>query len=271
MKKYGILCTSALVLFFMSRSVFGQQWATAPNGTDIYNTNSGNVGIGTSTPGAKLSVNANRAVFGGTSILGAYGASAYGMELQATGTSGNVFFGLVGGISGSNGQITYLITAPQFGYTGISSTKLGTASYLPFTISVGGGERMRILTNGNVLIAKTSQTNSNYKLDVNGVNGFVRANEVVVNTTGADFVFEENYPLMSLKDLEQHIKTKKHLPGIPTEKEMKENDGVSLGEMQSKLLQKIEELTLYIIELNDENHSLKERLVRLETQFKENK
>lgn len=266
MKRLGVfsLCASALALFFMSHPVFGQQWATASNGIDIYNTNSGNVGIGTSTPGAKLSVNANRAVFGGTSILGGYGASAYGMEMQATGTSGNVFLGLVGGINGSNAQITYLVTAPQFGYTGIHSTKLGTASPLPFTISVGGGERMRFLTNGNVLIGKTSQTNSNYKLDVNGR---VRANEMVVNTTGADFVFEKNYPLMSLKELEHHIKAKKRLPGIASGNEMKEN-GVSLGEMQSKLLQKIEELTLYVIDLKKENEVLKERIDSLEHSIK---
>jgi hypothetical protein len=155
MKRSGIfsLCASALALLLMSRPVFGQ-WAF--NGTHIYNTNSGNVGIGTSNPGAKLSVNANRAVFEGTSILGGYGASAYAMELQATGTSGNVYLGLVGGINGSNAQITYLVTAPQFGYTGIHSTQIGTASFLPFTISVGGAERLRIATNGNIGIGTTS-------------------------------------------------------------------------------------------------------------------
>ncbi len=262
MKKLGIFRTSALALFLMSRSAFGQ-WAFDGSGAHIFNTNSGNVGIGTTTPGAKLSVNGNRSVFGGTSILAGYGASAFAMELQAIGSTGNVFLGLAGGVNGSNAQITYLVTAPQFGYTGIQSTQIGTASFLPFTIQVGGAERMRILTNGNVLIAKTSQTNSNYKFDVNGS---VRANEVVVNTSGADFVFKENYPLMSLKEVEQHIKTKKRLPGIPSAKEMQKN-GIGVGEMQTNLLQKIEELTLYVIELNDENHSLKERLVRLERQF----
>jgi len=153
MKRLEILCASALALFLISRPVFGQ-WATI--GTHIYNTNTGNVGIGTMTPGAKLSVNANRAVFGGISILGGYGSSSYATELQATGTTGNVYLGLVGGISGSNGQITYLVTAPQFGYTGISSTRIGTAGFLPFTISTGGSERIRITTNGDVGIGTTS-------------------------------------------------------------------------------------------------------------------
>ena len=63
-----------------------------------------------------------------------------------------------------------------------------------------------------------------------------------------DHVFAQDYKLMSLYDLEQFIKTNKHLPEIPSEKEVKEN-GINLGEMQGKLLLKIEELTLYIIEL----------------------
>lgn len=86
--------------------------------------------------------------------------------------------------------------------------------------------------------------NPNYKLNVTGN---IRADEIVVNTEGADFVFEDNYNLKSLNEVETFIKQNKHLPEIPTATEVEEN-GVSLGEMQTKLLQKIEELTLYIIE-----------------------
>jgi hypothetical protein len=257
MKKLEILRISAVALFVMSRSVLGQ-WGT--QGTNIYNTNTGNVGIGTTTPGAKLSVNSNRVVFGGASIVGGYGSSEFAMELQAAGSSGNVYLGLVGAINGSNRNYTYLVNAPAIGYSGILVSTAGTATPIPFTMWVGGSERFRVLTNGNFLIGKTSQTNSNYKLDVNGR---VRANEVVVNTSGADFVFEENYPLLSLKEVEQHIKAEKHLPGIPSATEMQEN-GMGLGEMQNKLLQKIEELTLYVIDLKKENDVLKERINSLE-------
>ncbi|MGH7453858.1 MAG: TMF family protein, partial [bacterium] len=69
----------------------------------------------------------------------------------------------------------------------------------------------------------------------------------------------------SLEEVEQYIKTNKHLPGIPSEKEVAEN-GVSLGEMQAKLLQKIEELTLYMIELKKENDLLQKRVSSLEKQ-----
>jgi hypothetical protein len=103
-----------------------------------------------------------------------------------------------------------------------------------------------------------------YKLDVYGK---IRANEIVVNTGGADFVFEEDYNLRTLLEVESFIKENKHLPDIPTAKEVEEN-GVSLGEMQSLLLQKIEELTLYVIEQNksikqlqEENEILKKILI----------
>jgi hypothetical protein len=106
---------------------------------------------------------------------------------------------------------------------------------------------------GSLLIGKTTQTNTTYKLDVEGP---IRADEIVVNTSGADFVFDSTYNLRSLPELETFIKQNKHLPEIATAKEMQEN-GVSAGEMQTKLLQKVEELTLYVIELKKENEILK--------------
>ena len=70
---------------------------------------------------------------------------------------------------------------------------------------------------------------------------------VVETTTWADFVFENDYTLMPLQELNNYIIDNKHLPEIPTTKEVKEN-GISVGEMNAKLLQKIEELTLYTID-----------------------
>lgn len=71
--------------------------------------------------------------------------------------------------------------------------------------------------------------------------------EVKVNKGWSDFVFDKNYQLPTLEVVEQHINDKGHLPDIPSEKEVLEN-GVNVVEMQAKLLQKIEELTLYVIE-----------------------
>ncbi len=110
-----------------------------------------------------------------------------------------------------------------------------------------GAWRFIVQNNGNVLIGKmSSNPGTNYKLDVAGN---IRANKLVVNTTGADFVFDSNYSLLPLTQLEQFIKKHKHLPSIEPAKNMQEN-GVDIGENQTKLLQKIEELTLYIIEIN---------------------
>jgi len=77
-----------------------------------------------------------------------------------------------------------------------------------------------------------------------------------INPPWSDFVFEENYNLKSLEELETYISQNKHLPDIPTEVQVKEN-GINLGEMNAKLLQKIEELTLYTIQQQKDIKKLK--------------
>ncbi|WP_214228822.1 hypothetical protein [Pedobacter sp. B4-66] len=107
---------------------------------------------------------------------------------------------------------------------------------------------------GNVGIG-TSDTKG-YKL---AVNGKIRAQEIKVETAGwPDYVFAKDYQLPSLQETEQHIKDKGHLPGIPSAEEVKAN-GVDLGEMNAKLLQKIEELTLHLIEIKKELDDLKKK------------
>lgn len=71
-----------------------------------------------------------------------------------------------------------------------------------------------------------------------------------------DYVFQEKYPLLSLNDLEQFVQTHKHLPNIPSAKEVQEAGSLSVGEMQTKLLEKIEELTLYVLQLKRANDLL---------------
>lgn len=104
--------------------------------------------------------------------------------------------------------------------------------------------------------------NPQSKLDVQGK---IIADEVEIKVNkGADFVFESDYNLPTLSEVENHIKENKHLLDIPSEKEMIEN-GVNVNEMQIKLLQKIEELTLYIIELDKKD---KEKTKLIERQEK---
>ncbi|MFH6966173.1 hypothetical protein [Flavobacterium sp. FlaQc-28] len=97
---------------------------------------------------------------------------------------------------------------------------------------------------GNVGIGVKSPTN---KLDVNGA---IHSKEVKVDMNGwSDFVFKKEYNLPTLEQVEKHITEKGHLENIPSEKEVLK-DGINLGEMNAKLLQKIEEMTLYMIEMN---------------------
>lgn len=95
-----------------------------------------------------------------------------------------------------------------------------------------------------------------YRLSVNGA---MRAHRVKVYTTWADYVFEEGYKLPTLEEVETHIKEKGHLQDIPSAKEVEAN-GIELGEMNKLLLQKIEELTLYTIELNKQVQELKSQI-----------
>lgn len=92
------------------------------------------------------------------------------------------------------------------------------------------------------------------------VNGDILAKSIRVNTSSTyrpDYVFSFDYELMSLKDLENYITENKHLPGIISAEEVDEQGDVDLGEMNTKLLEKIEELTLYIIDLQKQIDKLK--------------
>lgn len=92
------------------------------------------------------------------------------------------------------------------------------------------------------------------------VNGTIHAREVIVDLVGwPDYVFQDDYNLMSLEELEKSINKNKHLPNIPSACEI-ENNGIQLGQMNKKLIEKVEELTLYIIQLNKELQEVKNKL-----------
>lgn len=112
----------------------------------------------------------------------------------------------------------------------------------------------QITTNGTVGIGVTNPSDS-VKLDVNGT---IRASEVKIVSVGsfADYVFDKRYQLPTLMDVENYIQTNGHLPEIPSAEEAKTN-GINMVEMQVKLLKKIEELTLYVIEQQKQIEALK--------------
>ena len=106
--------------------------------------------------------------------------------------------------------------------------------------------------------SKVLHSNGNQSVNGNiAIQGKLEAKEIKVTTTPtADFVFENDYNLPTLASIENHIKKKKHLPEIASAKEMEKN-GVNVGQFQIKLLQKIEELTLYTIQQQKEIDRLK--------------
>jgi hypothetical protein len=108
---------------------------------------------------------------------------------------------------------------------------------------------------GNVGIGTTDP--KGYKL---AIAGKAIAEEIVVKLQGAwpDYVFEKDYTLPSLTQLDQYIQKNKHLPDVPSAEEVKTN-GVSVGEMNLILLKKVEELTLHLIEANKRIENLEKQ------------
>jgi hypothetical protein len=120
-------------------------------------------------------------------------------------------------------------------------------------------ERIKITANGNVGIGRTPP--SEYKLAVDGT---IAARRVkVTQETWADFVFEPQYKLPSLSELESYIKANKHLPDVPSAVDVTK-DGLDLGEMNKILLQKIEELTLHLIDQNKLNKDQQKQIESLQ-------
>ena len=148
-------------------------------------------------------------------------------------------------------------------YAAEAHSASSAAAELRFSTTPSGAtsatQRMVISSSGNIGIGTTTPS---YKLSVNGQIG---AKEVIVTNAGwADFVFKPGYRLRPLQEVAAYIDRHHRLPDIPSETEVQEK-GISIGEMQAKLLAKIEELTLHMIEAEKENRALKKSIVRLET------
>lgn len=245
---------SISLIFLLSHFLVTAQVQWSQSGNNIYNPNTGNVGIGTSTPNAKLEVDGNLLLL----------PTPYQMYINP----GYTFDGTKPGMRCNMGSL--VLNASNNGTLYLNRD---VNADVVIESSPNGVDDVEIATfkaNGNVLIGKTSQTNTSYKLDVNGN---ARMNQVVVNTTGADFVFQPGYHLLTLDEIEAYIRKERHLPGIAPATQM-QNEGLDLGGNQTRLLAKVEEMTLYLIaqdkeikrlkQQNQELADVKERLARLE-------
>ncbi|WP_420603225.1 fibronectin type III domain-containing protein [Flagellimonas sp.] len=193
-------------------------------------------------------------------------------------TLGNVTAYQVTGLTAST---SYNFTATALDATGNESSSSSAISVTTDSGSDGGGSGGSVWSeansvasySGNVAIG-TNSVPSGYKL---AVDGHIRTREIRVDQdTWPDYVFKAGYDLPTLEEIQKHIDEKGHLPNIPSAKEVEAN-GVELGEMNRLLTEKIEELTLYLLQQQTElkkqksiNQKLEKRLNRLENLLKTN-
>lgn len=180
-------------------------------------TANGNVGIGTTSPGATLDTQGSGA---GRKLV-----------LNDTDTTSTGYQQMLG-LQNSGTDMLSVVTGP-------TTTIAAPSGALSFSVQ-NQDNALYINSTGKVGIGTLSPS---HKLAVNGT---IRAKEIIVDTGWADYVFAENYELAPLSEVEAHIEENGHLPDVPSAAEVATN-GVSLGEMQSLLLAKIEELTLHTI------------------------
>jgi len=211
------------------------------SGTALTINSDKNIGIGVTNPSQKLEVNGNG---------------------QFTGSIVSSISDVVGGcILLKNPSKTSPDTASSWNIYNMTGAYGNSLQFWAYdNLGCGTGlchNRFTIMDNGNVGIGQSNPTN---KLDVNGK---IHSKEVKVDMTGwSDFVFKKDYALPTLEEVEKQIAEKGHLENIPSEEEVLKN-GINLGEMNAKLLQKIEEMTLYMIEMKKENEKQNEEIKTL--------
>lgn len=239
--------------------------------------NGGNIGIGTNDPTASLEIN-TPAIAGTETLLKLRVSDAAQDYLRiGNGTGGNAQFlpNLVGYRVSDSRPSLYLTASTETTMdtgsdplmTFDSRTTSATIITRPlFSWDSYGNRKMILTANGSLGIGTT--TTGSHKL---AVEGSIGAREIKVQATGwSDFVFKKDYKLTTLEEVENHIKEKGHLENIPSEEEVLKN-GINLGEMNSKLLQKIEELTLYLIEMKKENIIQNQEIDNLKKQLSSKK
>lgn len=199
----------------------------------ILNSN-GNVGIGTTFPTDKLHVLGNIYLPSDSKLkLGTQSATSGSFMIHNSACcyntyadfSGSLFFRRLDSNGGGIGSL--------LGLQSDGTVTIGVWETYSSTVTNTQGHRLMV--NGGILCEKI---------------------KVIADVPNSDHVFEKTYPLMSINDVKNYIEQHKHLPEVPSAKEFKDN-GYNVGEMDDLLLRKVEELTLYVIKLNEEVEKLK--------------
>jgi len=252
----------------------------------VFVSSTGDVGIGTSTPTARLDVQSN----GSSSVTARFRNSnpsadvfmVLSMENANTGLNGSSALQLSSNSSFANIQAhgsgrtlsrfgQPLASWVEIAVAGASNGLIvGTTADKPLILGTNNADRLHIQATGDIGIGTTTPAS---KLHVNGGDIRVSGGSFIddgVTLNAPDFVFEPTYKLMPLEELREFVAQEKHLPNVPNAREVKEQ-GLNLSQFQMRLLEKIEELTLYtlsqqeqLVSLHKENSELKDRLEALE-------
>lgn len=227
-----------MTLIALFSSVASAQILYLPNGSSgIGTSQNNNVGIDTDSPSAKLDIV----------------RTSNGKSIQLLGA--NLDLDLLIGHNGSGYGFYWRYKGTQTGNNNdleLWANNQTSTDKKVYTIHQDGN----IYFNQKMAVG-TMVIPSGYQL---AIEGKVRAREVKVDLdTWSDYVFQSDYVLMPIEQLANYIQKNKHLPGFPSENEAIK-EGISLGEMNAKLLEKIEELTLHIIQLNERIKELESKL-----------
>lgn len=229
----------------------------------MYVRGDGNVGIGTATPGEKLTVDGNVQV-NGYGKLQVLDRATLQVALAAENSFTRSFLGQNLNWDFSKNKWTILDAMyPDFammrfengGAIGFYAGQPASQTELT-NLEMGPYARMTIASNGNVAIGTNPQ--AGFKFAVNGSAIFTKV-KVATIANWPDFVFKKDYTLMPLKELEQFITKHQHLPNVQPAAEVEKN-GLDLSDNQAVLLQKIEELTLYILQQEKRIEELEKRI-----------
>jgi len=263
MKNLNVLIT--LIIVISAPLVVEAQWTT---GTHITNTNTGDVVIGGSATPSTLKVYGR--------IENLFPKTNTSLQGEFLGTSGwwgfrtdtqNVFhFDTY-----NNNNPKSMLSINQEGQVFLNARKsniplagemLGSSGWWGFRTDTQAAFHIDIYNNNSPKSVLSINQNGNVGIGITApdapltVKGTIHTNEVRVDMDapiqGPDYVFEKDYDLLSLTELETYINQNKHLPEVPSAKEM-ETNGLNLKEMNLILLKKVEELTLHLIEMKKEN------------------
>jgi hypothetical protein len=263
-------------------AVYGWNQGGAGSNYGIYGVSSASAGNNYGVYGKTVATNSSLNYGMYSESQGAIGN--YGVYAKVTTASGQFGYAVFGSASGAGTNYAGFFSGHT--YVGADDEALTISGTNPFIqFKDGSTENAYVRANGRDLLLATNSGNASGKvvLRTNGVGrlwvdasgnvsigngkiaagymlsvvGKVMAEEVRVelNGTWPDYVFAKDYKLMPLHNLKQYVNENSHLPNVPSANEMK--DGIEVGKMNKMLMQKVEELTLYVIQLNEELQQLK--------------